>query len=357
MQIQLDINDIPKSSLGDPLKDLQREATKTSILVQEVKRHDNPLVDVHRGEEFVALENVVKTLKAGVFTDGPTRLLQAAVKNSLTQPDNYNLAPLSETDPLCPGISLVVEKGLYWCSHHLRCGVIIYVLRILVRQFAIAQDASHCHVLGIAHMYNICHNLFPGAPHFPDLEFFMQRQDLERFFYGKIPQDITDAKRQLELIQYGITDAIKGHTYRTISQIGKRLMRSRFIQSPSNLDSVLEDRFRLHDYPLTPQEAHASTRRFLNSFGDKKREHERMRLFNWPADAVGPEGRTYHRLFFHEYDKIWDPVPTLRSVMLWLKADAVSLNFCTPKLGLLCSDILRDILDMFRKDPAFEKDF
>lgn len=357
MQIQLDINDIPKSSLGDPLKDLQREATKTSILVQEVKRHDNPLVDVHRGEEFVALENVVKTLKAGVFTDGPTRLLQAVVKNSLTQPDNYNLAPLSETDPLCPGISLIVEKGLYWCSHYLRCGVIIYVLRTLVRQFAIAQDASHCHVLSIAHLYNICHNLFPGAPHFPDLEFFMQRQDLERFFYGKIPQDITDAKRQLELIQYGITDAIKGHTYRTISQIGKRLMRSRFIQSPSNLDSVLEDRFRLHDYPLTPQEADASTRRFLNSFGDKKREHERMRLFNWPADAVGPEGRTYHRLFFHEYDKIWDPVPTLRSVMLWLKADAVSLNFCTPKLVLLCSDILRDILDMFRKDPAFEKDF
>lgn len=42
--------------------------------------------------------------------------------------------------------------------------------------------------------------------------------------------------------------------------------------------------------------------------------------------------------------------------MLWLEADAVNLNFCTPKLVLLCSDILWDILDMFRKDPVFEKD-
>lgn len=47
----------------------------------------------------------------------------------------------------------------------------------------------------------------------------------------------------------------------------------------------------------------------------------------------------------------------MRSVVLWLEADAVNLNFCTPKLVLFCSDILRDILDMFRSDPVFENDF
>lgn len=227
-------------------------------------------MNVHRGKDFIALEDMVTTLKEGLFTDGTTRLLQAAVQNPLTQPDNPNPAPLSELDPLYPGISFVVEKGLYWRSHHLRCGVIIYVLRSLVRVFAIAHNASHCHVLGVTHVYKICRNLFPGALHFLDLEFSMQRQDLERFFYGKIPQDITDAKRQLELIQYGMTDAIKGHSYRMISQIGKRLMRSRFIQSPSDVDSVFEDRFNLREYPLTPQEFDELTLRFLNSFGDKK---------------------------------------------------------------------------------------
>ncbi|KAI4709096.1 hypothetical protein J4E89_006498 [Alternaria sp. Ai002NY15] len=357
MQIQLEINDLPKESLGDPLEDLRREVTKASTLIQEIKTHPNSLVDVHRGKDFDSLETLVLHLKESFFNDGVALFLQGVVKSFITSPNDRSIRIPTQLDPLCPGISFVKEKNLFLRSHRLRCGVYMYVMRSLVRKFPISHDANHSHVLSVAHLYNICCKLFPDAPRFPDLEFFMQRQDLERLFYGKIPQDIMEAQRRLELLQYGVTDAINGHSYRTISTIGKRLLRSRVLQSPSHLDSVLEDQFDMREVPLTLQKVDESTRRLLNSFGDKKQEHERIRLFNWPADALSPEGWTYHRLFFHKFDKIWDPVPILRSVMLWLEADAINLNFCTPKLVLLCSDILRDILDMFRSDPVFENDF
>ncbi|KAI4607796.1 hypothetical protein J4E80_009537 [Alternaria sp. BMP 0032] len=369
MQILLDINDLPEGSVGNPYNDLRREVTKTSIILQEIKTHPNRLVDVHREGDFKAFERLVTSLKAILFEDGVTEMLQGAIEDipqskllGCSDGAVYYLQEAVEgmsftDDDLVPLVSLVYEKGLFWRRHHLRCGVLIYVLRLYVRKFTIRHDEDYYHVLSVAHLYNICRNLFPDAPHFPDMEFFIQRQDLERFFYGKIPQDIDEAQRQLELVMRGATDAIGGHSYRTISKIGKRLMQSRCIRSPSDTDAVLGNRFDFREHPLLPKEADESTRHFLNSFRDKKQENERIKLFNWPDDARTPDGSTYHRLYFHEFDNTWDPLPALRSVMLWLEADVVNLNFCTPKFVLLCTDILLEILEMFRNDPVFEKDF
>lgn len=345
MQIQIDINDVPQPPMVDPLNELRRELTKTSITIQEIKTHPNTLVDLLRDKHFDYFEKIVKQLKALFFHDGVRQLLHEALKS------------LPEQESPRPLVVYVTSRDLFWQDQHLRCGVIIHVLRSLVRRFAIGHDAEYSHVLSVAHLYNISHNLFPDAPHFPDLEFFIQRQDSERFFYGKAPQNITEAQRQLELTLYGCTDAIKGKSDRTIGKIGGRLMLSKCIRIPSHIDSLLENRFHTHEGPISIKEADESTRHLLNSFGDKKQENERIQLFNWPVDAVGPEGNTYHRLYFHKFDNTWDSVAVLRSVMLWFEADAVNLNFCTPKLVLLCSDILLDILDMFRNDPAFKKAF
>ncbi|KAI4658618.1 uncharacterized protein J4E79_007024 [Alternaria viburni] len=79
MQIQLEINDLPKDSVGNPLEDLRREVTTASILVQEIKTHPNSLVDVHRGKDFDSLEGLILDLKTGFFDDQITLLLQGVL--------------------------------------------------------------------------------------------------------------------------------------------------------------------------------------------------------------------------------------------------------------------------------------
>lgn len=66
------------------------------------------------------------------------------------------------------------------------------------------------HISAVAQVYNTCRNVFPEAPYWPDMKFYMRRHDPDYIFHEKVSETLAEAQKERDLATRGFLLTVRG---------------------------------------------------------------------------------------------------------------------------------------------------
>ncbi|KAK7923511.1 hypothetical protein PG985_007582 [Apiospora marii] len=221
-QCLLDINSILKNSesamIGGPLFELQRHISMAAknlndIDIERLKPPFGPTPP-----QIEDLTRLIDGIKDEVFngslTEQVTSIPSGQVPFYLSDPDFY-----LEYNPI-------------------RCGLMQYNLRLQLHERALAFDTELIMLVPMIHLYKMCRLVYPGMPAWPDMEFLLLHQDVDRLFFGGVPTSLTETTSKYALAM-GMSATALSKMKRTGRMKSPNLDRMRFAQNTCPIGSIL----------------------------------------------------------------------------------------------------------------------
>jgi hypothetical protein len=153
MQLHVELRAVLGDSIGEAFKEVQRDIVMTSYRDNALVASKNPLAvyrNVLTEEDYL---KVLPWLKSFLLT-GDRLILEVS-----------EYAGMGMAYHRLQTGALLRQKHYFWRNHPIRCRLVKYHLSGLSRKNALQSEEKHNHILSVIHLYNLCRNIFPGAPH------------------------------------------------------------------------------------------------------------------------------------------------------------------------------------------------
>lgn len=221
-QCLLDINNILKTNgstmIGGPLFNLKRHV---SMAVKNLNDIDIERLKPPIGPTPPHIEDLTR------FVDGiKDEVLNGSLTEQITSIPSGQL-PFYLSDP-----------DFYLEYNPIRCGLMQYNLRLQLYERALAFDARLLMLIPMIHLYKMCRLVYPEMPAWPDMEFVLLHQDVDRLFFGGVPTSFTETTSKYSLAM-GMSATALSKMKRTGRMKSPNLDRMRFAQNTCPVGSIL----------------------------------------------------------------------------------------------------------------------
>lgn len=137
-----------------------------------------------------------------------------------------------------PGSHLMTTLDEFLFYNPIRCGVLKYNLYLSTRQSACAFENQHLAMTSMAHVYMAGRLAFPDDPVWPDMEYFLQNQEVDHLFFGGVPTSMKQSWTKLILAQ-GTSPTNFARNARQVSDIKYNTEKRRIISNTNILDHAI----------------------------------------------------------------------------------------------------------------------
>ncbi|KAI1773199.1 hypothetical protein F4818DRAFT_423539 [Hypoxylon cercidicola] len=128
------------------------------------------------------------------------------------------------------------EPDYFLRINPVKCGMLKYGLYLQPHNYAADLEASWRSITSMVHLYMACRSVFPDDPVWPDMEYFLERQDLANLFVGGLPGSMEEAYKKV-LLASGVT-AVNFARNRRSTAPSVNMDKRRCVSNPCLLDDV-----------------------------------------------------------------------------------------------------------------------
>ncbi|KAK8055039.1 hypothetical protein PG993_000266 [Apiospora rasikravindrae] len=221
-QCLLDINHLFKTNkatmFGDPMLELHKHVSMAiknlnDIDIERLKPPIRP-TPPHVQDLIQLIGNIEDEVLNGSLTEQVTKINSGLLPSYLEDPDFF-----LEYNPI-------------------RCGLMLYNLRLQLYDRALTFDKGLLMLIPMVHLYKMCRLVYPEMPAWPDMEFFLLHQDVERLFIGGLPVSLTESTSKYALA-IGMSAQALSKMKRTGKMKPPNFDKMRFAQNTCPIGSIL----------------------------------------------------------------------------------------------------------------------
>ncbi|KAK8140118.1 hypothetical protein PG984_000184 [Apiospora sp. TS-2023a] len=130
------------------------------------------------------------------------------------------------------------DPDFYLECNPIRCGLMQYNLRLQLYERALAFDTGLLMLIPMIHLYKMCRLVYPEMPAWPDMEFVLLHQDVDRLFFGGVPRSLTETTSKYALAM-GMSATALSKIKRSGKMKSPNFDRMRFAQNTCPIGSIL----------------------------------------------------------------------------------------------------------------------
>lgn len=146
---------------------------------------------------------------------------------------------VTSTRPLTGTLPLYLSDPDFFLEYNpIRCGLMHYNLRLQLYERALAFDKGLLMLVPMIHLYKMCRLVYPEMRAWPDMEFFLLHQDVDRLFFGGVPGSLAETSSKYHLAM-GASATTLGKMKRTGKMTPLNFDRMRFAENPCPIGSIL----------------------------------------------------------------------------------------------------------------------
>ena len=125
----------------------------------------------------------------------------------------------------------------------IRCGLILYNLRFQIYSRVLAIDHGLVTFLPMIHLYKMCQLVYPDMPAWPDMEFLLLHQNVNRLFFGGLPTSLRESTSKYSLA-IGMAAQILPTMRSTVKPIFPRYHKMRYAENECPIGIILDSSLR-----------------------------------------------------------------------------------------------------------------
>ena len=219
IQVLIDTQDILKDATSSlkPLEELQSHTFGMLGSKKLFERENNPFGKAAKDHPCSKLW----------VNDGLEDLRYIALDDGLRSYVRTMLVTAEEPKHIITSLDCMQEDYYYLRNHPLHCGLLKYCSIVSSHCAGICFEKQWQGLASLVHVYAACRRVHPNDPVWPDMELFLQNQNVNHLFIGGIPKSSSEAFRKLNLA-FGMRDT-------------DRYAQVRLVSNPNPLQAVLKD--------------------------------------------------------------------------------------------------------------------
>ncbi|KAI6081936.1 hypothetical protein F4821DRAFT_274522 [Hypoxylon rubiginosum] len=191
-QVLLDIQDALKGTPNKALYEVQRRAQRKIAGIRGQTLNQEPFSAVAEGNQWL-----IATL-GGYEQDVLGDYYRKTFLENLSYEDRSgNLISEVEMSTRLP--HHMVEPDYFLRINPVKCGLLKYGIYLHLHAYATNIENGWHGITSTMHLYVACRSMFPDDPVWPDMEYFLEHQDLGNLFFGGLPRSMTEAHTKARL--------------------------------------------------------------------------------------------------------------------------------------------------------------
>ncbi|KAI2779910.1 hypothetical protein F4815DRAFT_163251 [Daldinia loculata] len=235
VQLLLDIQDELQDMPEKPIHEVKKHTRNMLSAFRSKKLNQEPFALVGQASQWLA--TTLAAYESDVLKDNFRRKL---VGGDVRDPSGWTIHPDLDELRGKPDIPEFIQEPDYFLKiNPVKCGMLKYGLYQQPHNYGCKFEEAWRGITSMVHLYIAGRSLYPNDPVWPDMEYFIQKQDLDNMFVGGLPRSMEDAHKKF-LLAAGVM-ATNFARNRRSTKPKLNIERGRWASNPCLLDGILSN--------------------------------------------------------------------------------------------------------------------